>query len=350
MNPPPPPSALSAPLVPRPPPSLLSLVIPVFNESETLPHLERALQSWMGTCGLPVEVILVDDGSSDGSALRLLDWASRDPRAKVLLLSRNFGHQLAVTAGLQHASGEAVVILDADLQDPLSTIPEMVAAYLEGYDIAYGRRQERLGESWLKRATATAFYRLLRAAIAFDLPADTGDFRLVSRRALNAILSMPESSRFLRGMWAWVGFPQKAIDYTRQPRQYGRTKYPWLKMLRFAWNATVSFSTAPIKAISLAGFAIALFGFAYGFYSVLNWAIWHDVVRGWTTLVVLLALIGGTLLISLGIIGEYVARIYEEVKRRPLFLIRQTANLETRPNQPTGSGVSQGEVGHGLGQ
>lgn len=323
-------------LIPRAAPLRLSLVFPVYNESEMFPYLKQEVSKWLDAYGADVEAIFVDDGSRDGSAELLISWASMDQRIKVIVLSRNFGHQLALTAGLQYATGDAVVALDADLQDPITLIPEMIAAYREGYDVVYGQRQERLGESWFKRTTATLFYRLLKLATAIDLPSDTGDFRLVSRRALTAILAMPESSRFLRGMWAWVGFPQTAVKYTRQPRQYGQTKYPILKMLRFAWNATVSFSTFPIKAIGVTGFCIAGLGFLYGLYSVLNWAIWHNVVRGWTTLVVLLAVLGGTLLISLGILGEYIARIYEEIKRRPLFLVQHTVNIaQPSPSKET---------------
>lgn len=317
----------------RPPPRLLSLVIPVFNEEESLPRLRTALDAWWPTLAVPGETILVDDGSMDGSAGFLREWAGQDRRVKVVFLSRNFGHQAAVSAGLEFAEGEAVVILDADLQDPLEVIPAFLEHYQAGFDVVYGRRGERLGEGWFKRVTASLFYRFMRAFVQENLPSDTGDFRLISRAALLAIRQLPERHRFLRGLFTWIGFPQAEVAYTRQPRRWGRTKYPLRKMVRFAWNATLSFSTFPITVIALSGFAIAGFGFAYGIYTVLRWLFTNDSVPGWTTLVVLQAMLGGMILVSLGIIGEYVGRIYEEVKGRPLYIVRQAVNCAS-PGDP----------------
>jgi dolichol-phosphate mannosyltransferase len=315
-------------LVKRPAPKLLSLVFPVYNEEATIPFLRKELEAWRSTLHVPTEVILVDDGSRDRSRVLLSEWAYTDTTIKVIGFSANFGHQAAVTAGLQFARGEAIAILDADLQDPLDIIPEMIARYVDGFDVVYGQRVSREGESLFKRITAWGFYRLMRKFVHKDLPTDTGDFRLVSRRCLDAILQMPETHRFLRGMFAWVGFPQIAVQYRRRPREHGETKYPLSKMLRFAWNAALSFSVAPIKVISFTGLGVATFGLCYGAYSIARHFIWRDTAPGWTTLVVLLALASGAILVALGVIGEYVARIYEEVKRRPIFIIQEKLNTE----------------------
>ncbi|MEW6742501.1 MAG: glycosyltransferase family 2 protein [Planctomycetota bacterium] len=307
---------------------LLSIVIPVYNEEDVIPYLRENLERWLTTLRCPREIILVDDGSHDRSWSLLAEWAAADKTVKLLSLSKNFGHQAAVTAGLDAANGDAIVITDADLQDPLETIDAMLAKYLEGYDIIYAQREKRLGETRFKRFTAWLFYRLMKTLVHRDLPADTGDFRMVSRRALDAMLRMRETQRFLRGMFAWIGFHQTAVRYVRQPRKHGVSKYPLSKMLRFALDAALSFSTIPMKLMSIAGFLIALFGLVYGGYAVLRWLVWHDTVQGWATLIVLLALIGGMILIGLGVVGEYVGRVYEEVKCRPIYVIRDRVNFD----------------------
>lgn len=315
-RPPPPPD-------PRPSPALISLVFPVYNEAEVLPHLRAAVEVWRPAFPYPVEIVLVDDGSRDASWALMRQWAEADPSVRAVALSRNFGHQLALTAGLAHARGDAVVVLDADLQDPLEVIPEMVARYCDGYDVVYGRRTGRPGEGPLKRGTAWLFYRLMRLLVDPNLPADTGDFRLVSRRCVDAIHAMPEGHRFLRGMFAWVGFHQTAVDYVRPPRAHGTTKFPLLKMLRFAGNAVLSFSPLPIRLIGVIGLGLAGLGFLYGAYVVARWYFVGDTVVGWPTIVVLLSVIGGMILLSLGVLGEYLSRIYEAVKQRPLYLVRE---------------------------
>jgi len=319
-------------LQPRSAPALVSFVFPVFNEADGLPHLRSALEAWLKDFQNPVEIVLIDDGSRDGSYELIQDWAAADPRVRGLSFSKNFGHQMAVSAGLAVAQGDAVVIMDADLQDPLEVVPEMVARYREGYDVVYGQRAERAGETVFKRATAWAFYRLMRRFVHPDLPADTGDFRLVSRRCLDAILRMNEQHRFLRGLFAWVGFPQIAVRYKRDPRRFGETKYPFFKMVKFAWNAALSFSTFPIKLITAGGFATAFLACAYGIYAVVQKYFFHNTVQGWTGLVVIGGLIGGMILVSLGIIGEYVGRIFEEIKRRPLYIVKD----DTRNSNPYG--------------
>jgi polyisoprenyl-phosphate glycosyltransferase len=318
--------------------SLLSLVIPIFNEEETIPHLRKATEGWRKTVNVPIELILVNDGSSDRSWTLLVEWAREDSSVRGIDLSRNFGHQAAVTAGLSYAKGDAVVIIDADLQDPLEVINDMLVRYDDGFDVIYGVRISRTGESLLKLTTAWLFYRFMRLLVWKGLPQDAGDFRLVSRRCLDVVLSMDEVHRFLRGMIAWAGFRQTSIQYHRLKREHGISKYPLAKMLNFAWNAALSFSILPIRAISISGLLVAGFGFAYGLFSILRYFIFQDTVPGWTTIIVLLGVIGGMILIGLGVIGEYVGRIYEEIKHRPLYVVQECVNAEVvqhgiRPKQ-----------------
>ncbi len=313
---------MSTPLQPRNPPHLLSLVFPVFNEAETLPHLRAALATWAKPLHYPCEFIFVDDGSRDDSYVFIKQWAREDPRVRGLSFSKNFGQQLAMTAGLTIATGDAIVVLDADLQDPLEIIPAMVAQYQAGYDIVYGQRPERAGETLFKRVTSWLFYRIMRLLVHPDLPSDTGDFRLVSRRGLDAVLKMNETHRFLRGLFAWVGFHQTAVQFKRPARRFGETKYPVWKLIRLAWDAALSFSTLPIKFITLLGFMIAGFTLCYGVYAILQKYVYHTAVQGWTGIIVALGIIGSALLVSLGVIGEYVGRIFEEIKRRPLYIVQ----------------------------
>jgi glycosyltransferase involved in cell wall biosynthesis len=314
-------------LVPRGGPDLLSIVIPLYNEQETLPHLRSKLVEFLDTLPYPAEVVIVNDGSSDSSLDLLLSWASEDSRARVLNLARNFGHQCAASAGLDHASGDAVVLIDADLQDPLEVIFEMLAKYREGYDVVMGKRAQRYGESWFKRGTAWLFYRLMKLLIYHDLEEDVGDFRLISRACLNALNQMRETHRFLRGMVCWVGFPQTTVSYTRQPRLLGETKYPLRKMLLFAWTAAVSFSPAPLRLSFGLGVLTAMAGIAEGVYAVARTMLGLYTVPGWTSVIVVVCLIGGAILMSIGVLGEYVARIYEESKGRPLYIVAGSANM-----------------------
>jgi len=309
----------------------LSIVIPIFNESESISALRAELDKVLSRTDLSaIEIICVDDGSSDGSDAILKLWAQEDPRLHVLVFSRNFGQQAAVTAGLEHCQGEWVVIMDADLQDPPELILEMLDKSQEGFDMVYARRREREGESIFKKVTAYLFYRLMRAVIGLDLPEDTGDFRLMNRRCLEAFLSMREQNRFLRGMFHWVGFRQAEVLFSRPERQKGYTKYSFSKMLALSMNAALSFSTLPLRLILLLGCCVSLFGAVYGVYSILWHFIVGDTVKGWTTLIVLITLIGGSTLICLGIIGEYVSRIYDEVKGRPQYLLREIITQESK--------------------
>lgn len=322
-------------LAPRENPTLLSIVMPAFNEEQIIPLLRDRLDAFLPTVPCDVEVILVNDGSRDGTLHRLAEWAREDSRIKVVGLARNFGHQAAVTAGLDAAAGDAIVIIDCDLQDPPEVILQMLARYREGYDVVYGQRISREGESAGKRLTAWMFYRLMRTFVYADLPADAGDFRLVSRRCLEVLNAMRETHRFLRGMVAWVGFPQIAVKYQRAARAAGESKYPLRKMLKFAWTAAVSFSPLPLRVGLLIGILVATLGFLFGLYVVVGRLLgWYTPAPGWASLTVLICLIGGAVLISNGILGEYVGRIFEEAKGRPLYIVSDRLNFAPAPQPP----------------
>ncbi|HEY8030693.1 MAG TPA: glycosyltransferase family 2 protein [Gaiellaceae bacterium] len=302
---------------------MLSVVVPVFNEEDTLRELHARLSAALP----PVEdweLVFVDDGSVDGSWSLMRELAAVDPRLRLVRLSRNFGHQPAITAGLRAARGDAVVVIDGDLQDPPELIPELVSRWRDGYDVVYAVRVQRDGENVVRLTAISFFYRLMRRISRDDIPANAGDFRLVSRRVVDALATMPERARFLRGMTSWVGFTQTGVEYRRDARFAGTSKYPTRKLLRLALDGIVSFSSVPIKLVSWLGFAIVVF---CGI--VLGWTLYtHFVSRsapqGWTSLLVVVLLLGGVQLLSLGIIGEYVARIFDEVKQRPLYFVAET--------------------------
>jgi len=310
----------------RDPPGLLSLVLPVYNEEEVLPLLLQRLRELLPALPSPVEILFVNDGSTDRTLDKLIAEAAADSRIKVLSLARNFGHQMAATAGLDNARGDAVVLMDADLQDPPELIHDMVRAYCDGYDVVYAQRIARAGDSWFKQATAWAFYRMMWWCVHRDLPVDTGDFRLISRECLGALRSMRELHRFLRGMVAWVGFPQTAVQFTRPARAAGVTKYPLRKMLLLSWNAAVSFSPLPLRLSFGVGALIAGVGAAYGVYALIRVALGFYNVPGWTSSIVVTCLIGGAIMVSVGILGEYVGRLFEEIKQRPLYIVNVSAN------------------------
>jgi dolichol-phosphate mannosyltransferase len=304
---------------------LVSVVVPMYDEEGTARELYNRVCAAMGD--VPFELVAVDDGSSDATPAILAELAEADDRVKVVELARNFGHQTALTAGLDHATGDAVVMMDADLQDPPELIPEMLDRWREGADVVYAVRTEREGETRFKRSTARLFYRLMAKLSDVPLQADAGDFRLLDRRALDALLALRERNRYLRGMTVWVGFTQTAVPYARAARHAGTTKYPLRKMLRFALDAIASFSHAPLQLATVMGFLFAAFAFlmipvAIGF------RIAGEFVPGVTTTVIAVLLLGGIQLIAIGVIGEYVGRIYDEVKQRPLYLVRERRNLD----------------------
>jgi len=300
----------------------------MYNEEETVPLLRAAVESFMKEIACQAEVVLVNDGSRDSTIELLVEWARADDRVKVIHLSRNFGHQIAATAGLDHATGDAVVLIDADLQDPLPVVHEMIKRYCEGYDVAYGQRKTRAGESRIKLSTAWLFYRLMRVLVYKDLPLDAGDFRLISRPCLDGLRQMRETHRFLRGMTAWIGYPQIAVPYSRAARAAGETKYPMRKMLSFAWTAATSFSTVPLRLSFAVGFAVGLLSLEEGIRGLLAHIFGWYTISGWTSLTILLSGIGAALLFSVGILGEYVGKLYEQSKDRPLYLAARTYNLE----------------------
>ncbi|MHB1187317.1 glycosyltransferase family 2 protein [Thiobacillus sp.] len=303
---------------------LLSVVIPCFNEEEVIGETVKRLNAFCSELvNLDVELIFVDDGSHDRTPELLRSFAAEDSRIRLILFARNFGHQIAVTAGIDAASGDAVVLIDADLQDPPEVVHEMIAKWREGYDVVYGTRTERPGESAFKRATARGFYRLLNRLSDVPIPLDTGDFRLMSRSVVDTLNAMPERDRFVRGMVSWVGFKQIALPYKRAARFAGESKYPLRKMLRFATDGILSFSTKPLQVsvgLGMLCAALALAGILYALALRLFTNMW---VEGWTALMIAVLFIGGVQLISVGILGEYVGRIYSEVKNRPLYIVQE---------------------------
>ncbi|HLH66534.1 MAG TPA: glycosyltransferase family 2 protein [Solirubrobacteraceae bacterium] len=304
--------------------SLLSVVAPVFNEELLIDEFYARVCGALE--GLPFELVLVDDGSSDGTALKLDAIAAGDDRVRVVYLSRNFGHQTALTAGLDHARGDAVVMLDADLQDPPELIPTMLDHWRAGCDVVYAVREHREGESRFKLATARWFYALFDRLAQVELQHNSGDFRLLDRRALDALLSMRERNRFLRGMTVWVGYTQAAVPYRRDPRYAGETKYTLPKMLKFSLDAISSFSHRPLQLATLLGFLISSLAFI-AIPVVVILRLMGSYLPGFGSVTILVLLLGGIELIAIGIIGEYVGRIYDEVKGRPLYLVRARRNM-----------------------
>lgn len=307
----------------------ISIVVPCYNEEEVL---EATIASLTTLCDsqpeFDFEIVYVDDGSRDATFARLSEAAWADPRMRVIRFARNFGHQIAVTAGIDAAQGDAVVLIDADLQDPPEVVREMIAKWQEGYDVVYGMRMSRAGESTFKLATARGFYRVLNRLSEVEIPLDTGDFRLMSRPVVDVLKAMPERHRFVRGMVAWIGFRQIALPYVRVERFAGTSKYPLRKMLRFAIDGILSFSTKPLQlsvALGLIAATLAILGIVYALALRIFTSIW---VEGWTALMIAVLFIGGVQLFSLGILGEYVGRIYSEVKRRPLYVIGERVGYD----------------------
>ncbi len=311
-----------------------SLVVPAFNEEGVIETLAARLGEVMDALDGEAEAILVDDGSGDRTHALMVEAAQRDSRFRVVRLSRNFGHQLALTAGVDVARGDAVIVLDADLQDPPEVILELAQRWREGYDVVYAVRDVREGETRFKRATASAFYRAFNRISDVKVPVDAGDFRLVDRSALDVFSRMRESSRFVRGMFSWIGLRQIGVHYTRHERLTGETKYPLRKMLRFASTGVISFSAAPLRAALNLGFLVSLIAFGLGIWSLIVKVFGFYNVPGWTSIVVVTTFIGGIQLIVLGVIGEYIGDIHAEVKRRPLYVVSELENFPAVPELP----------------
>ena len=313
-----------------------SFVIPVYNEEEVLPELYRRMKLVMEQLDGSAEAVLVDDGSRDRSYPLMLELHALDPRFKVVHFSRNFGKEVAVSAGLDLATGEAVVLLDADLQDPPELAVEMAARWRDGYDMVYAKRDRRINETWFKRHSSRLFYRTLKRISDVDVPLDVGDFRLVDRRALDAFRSMRERNRYVRGMFGWIGFKQIGVSYVRPGRFAGTTKWPLSKLVRLAFDGIISFSTAPLRMVLQIGFLVSIFSFVAGIAAIIIKLSGMYAISGWASITVLMSFIGGVQLTVLGVVGEYVGRIYDEVKQRPLYLVRELKGfgaLDRAPNQ-----------------
>ncbi len=302
---------------------VLSVVVPIYNEELGLPELYQRLCKAAESLTTDFELLFVNDGSHDGSLLVLKTLAEKDKRVKYLSFSRNFGHQIAVTAGLDHSSGKATVIIDGDLQDPPELIPEMYLRYREGYQVVYARRKSRMGESWFKKLTARLFYRLLVKLTGVPIPIDTGDFRLIDRVIVENLRQMPEPAKFLRGQIAWMGYRQTYVEFDRDARKFGTTGYPLKKMIRFALDGITAFSDVPLRIATNTGFIVSGISLVVILYALFSHFVLSQTITGWTSLIISSMLIGGIQLIAIGIIGEYISRINTTVRKRPLYFIQE---------------------------
>ncbi len=305
---------------------MYSIVIPIFNEHETIPQLHNRLGAVIDKFDAQGEIIFVDDGSTDNSFEVLLAIHQADPRSKIVRLSRNFGHQAAISAGIDCAVGDAVILMDGDLQDPPEILPEFIAMWRQGYDVVYGIRKKRK-ENFFKRAAYAAFYRILSRLSYLDIPLDSGDFCLINRRVVNAIRQLPERNRFVRGIRTWVGFRQVGIEYERDRRFAGTTKYTFNRLLKLAYDGIFSFSTVPLRLAVYAGFFFSTIAFLAGLFIIYEKLVHQIAVVGWASTIAITTFLGGLILMMMGIIGEYIGRIVDEVKQRPVYVIRDKIGL-----------------------
>jgi polyisoprenyl-phosphate glycosyltransferase len=309
----------------------ISVVVPLYNEALVVRETYQRLTEVLEGSQLDYEIIMVNDGSSDETPLIAKELCQKDSRIKLISFSRNFGHQIAITAGMDRASGQIVVIIDADLQDPPEVIIEMIKIWREGYQVVYGVRNKRKGESLFKLITAAMFYRVLRITTPVDIPVDTGDFRLMDRKVVEQLKQMRERSRFVRGMVSWIGFKQGKVEYTRENRLKGETKYPFKKMLKFAIDGILSFSQMPLKFSSAFGFLCSLISFLFIIYGFLGKYLYPETtIPGWTSIFVASLFLGGVQLMSIGILGEYIGRMYDEIKGRPLYITEEEINFQVK--------------------
>ena len=307
---------------------LYSLVVPIYNEEAVLPVLLRRLDALLPKLDGPAEVIFVDDGSTDASPIVLEARARADARYRFLKLSRNFGQQVAMTSGMARARGQAVVLMDADLQDPPEVVLDMIAKWREGFEVVYAQRLSRDGESRFKLMTSNLFYRVMGRLSDVDVPPNVGDFRLVDRKALDSFLSMPERDRFVRGMFSWVGYRQAVVQFHRPARAAGETKYSLTKMVRLAASGLVSFSDAPLRAALWAGLAVCAVALGYALFVVALWLAGANLARGWSSIIVVMTFLGGANMLMTGVLGVYIGRIHTEVKRRPLYFVDRAVGFE----------------------
>lgn len=302
---------------------LVSLIVPAFNEEDAIPEFYRRAVDVLANLPLRYEMVFVNDGSTDQSIDRMRALRAMDPNVAIIDLSRNFGKEIAMTAGLDYASGDAVIVIDADLQDPPELIPEMIDAWREGFHVVYAQRTGRDGESWFKKTTAHGFYRVMQSFGPVRLPVDTGDYRLMSRQAVEGLGQLRERHRFMKGLFAWVGYKQKAIEYRRSTRYAGATKWNFLKLMNLSVEGFTSFTIAPLRIAMYLGLVTALLAFVYGGIIVFKTLVYGEAVQGYPTIMVTLLFLGGVQLISLGVIGEYLGRVFNETKQRPLYLIQE---------------------------
>lgn len=302
----------------------ISVIIPIYNEQEIIPELYDRIQKTVSQISENYELIFVNDGSKDHSLLELLKLTEIDKRVFYINFSRNFGHQIAVTAGIDKCSGEVAVIIDGDLQDPPELIKELYDKHKEGFEIVYARRRERKGESFFKKSTAKLFYRTLRKITSIDIPLDTGDFRLIDKKVVHYLKQMPEQNKFLRGQIAWLGFRQSEVLFDRDERRFGKTGYTLGKMVKFAMDGITSFSDKPLQLVTKIGFSISFLSFIIILYAIYSHYILNQTITGWTSLIISSMFIGGVQLISIGIIGEYISRINKNVMNRPLYIIEKS--------------------------
>ena len=302
---------------------LISIVVPAYNEETVLPQFHPAVASVLSGQPYDFEIVYINDGSSDKTLTIIKQLAESDNRVTLIDLSRNFGKEIALTAGLQKAAGDAVVVMDADLQDPPELIPELIGEWQNGYDVVYAQRTHRRGESLLKRTTAQFFYRVIQRISKVEIPEDTGDFRILSRRAVNALNTFNEQHRFMKGLFAWIGYRQKAVRYERDARHAGASKWSYWRLWNLALDGITSFTIAPLKIATYLGLLTAAGAFAYGIYMVIDTLVHGNPVPGYPSLIVIILMLGGVQLVAIGIIGEYLGRIFNETKRRPLYFINE---------------------------
>jgi glycosyltransferase involved in cell wall biosynthesis len=313
--------------------NLLSIVVPTFNEEEVLMAFNKRLSSVLDKMPMNTEIVYVNDGSTDKSLDIMKKIKEKDLNVSIVDLSRNFGKEVALTAGLDHSNGDAVVFIDADLQDPPELIPELVKHWMNGYDVVNAKRIKREGESFLKKTTAHIFYRILKKSGSVYIPEDTGDFRLLSKRAVNSLKQLKEKHRFMKGLFAWIGYPQKTITYHRGPRYAGKTKWNYLGLWNLAIEGITSFTIAPLKMATYFGLITALWAFVYAIFIICKTLIYGDPVRGYPTLIVVILLLGGVQLVTIGVVGEYLGRVFNETKQRPLYFLKgyDPSKYEKRP-------------------
>ncbi len=303
---------------------LLSIIIPFYNEQEVIEECQSRLSSAVKAIDMDVEMIYINDGSKDNTLSILSKLLEKDSRIKIIDLSRNFGKEIAMTAGIDAAKGDAVIVIDADLQDPPELMVDMVAKWREGFDVVYAKRVERKGESFMKKLTASLFYKLINKISDTEIPANVGDFRLMSRQAVDALNQVRERKRFMKGLFAWIGFPQTAIEYSRDPRFAGETNWNYGKLIKFAVEGISSFTQEPLRLATYAGFFTALGAFLFGLYFIAKTLIFGEVVQGFTTLITVILFFSGVQLLSIGILGEYIGHMFIESKQRPLYFVKKT--------------------------